>query len=291
MIYRRGNFRLLSREAELRYNFIRVIKVDIALWGSFELEGSSLYEVNLGNLFLRFQIRGDELQYAAESGDSGFACTPLHPVRWKRTFEDLTWHRCILYEENTNLRIKPILPDKPVLVRTMKAVQIPPGRGTVFYFQMPVWVRLEIVTAKSGDILLGDYPTESMSKTWFGDPINGELSYALRTRAVRLEENLKEESHVITCPMTIRNGTEVTLTFERINLQVEYMSVFSSGNRLWTNAASVVFRGPDQFSQINFSSLPPKIVRNPKKWSEPRLNIAKNLMRKSFLFLKKLTGL
>jgi hypothetical protein len=265
--------------------------MSVALWGNFELDNSTLYEAHFGKLALRLRPRADELQYAADISVSDFACSPLHPVRWKNAFEELSWNRCILYEDKTTLRIKPILPDKPVLVRTMTAVQIPAGKKTVFYFQMPIWVRLEIVTRKSGNIFLGDFPSESLSKTWFGNPLTGELCYALRTRAVRVEDELKAEPHVITCPLKIRNGTEAGLTFERINLQVEYMSVFASENRLWTNSASVVFRGADQFSQINFSSLPPKIARNPKKWSEPRLNIAKSIMRKSFLFLKKLTGL
>ncbi len=261
------------------------------MWGDFILAEGKLYELQLGAFLCKIRRISDELHYMVDDEVLDFKVSPLHSIRWKKEYDEIGWKRCVVYENETKFRISPALPDKPVLVRTLTMVKIPGYKDTLFYIQIPVWIRCEVLTRSGSNVVLTDLSSEKLSKSWFGDPVNGEPCYALRTHAVRSLEELIAEPHLITCPLTIRNGIDPPLSFERINLHVEFMSVFEGEAQLWTNSAGVVFRGIDQVSQISFSNSPPPAAGNAVKRTDARQKMSHSLMRKSFLFLKKLTGI
>jgi hypothetical protein len=130
-----------------------------------------------------------------------------------------------------------------------------------------------------------------LSNTWFGDPSAGELCYSLDAPLRRSPLQMEDPSSTVTCPLAVRNGSEEKLDFERICVHVENLSIFEDDNgRLWTNEIKVLFKGADQVSQLTMQSKPPSDVPSARKLATPRESLDKNIIRKSFVFFRQITG-
>jgi hypothetical protein len=61
-----------------------------------------------------------------------------------------------------------------------------------------------------------EIPSQTLSNTWFGDTMNGELCYALTTRALRkVEEHVTLPERII-CPVRILNNGNEALDFQSL---------------------------------------------------------------------------
>jgi hypothetical protein len=63
--------------------------------------------------------------------------------------------------------------------------------------------------------------------------------------------------HLAVCLLSISNDCEADLAFEKICIHVENLSVFRSAQRLWANRLNVIFKGPEQATQIEIVHTPP----------------------------------
>ncbi len=182
------------------------------------------------------------------------------------------------------------MPDKPVVVRPEHAVQVPLKKNTSFYVGIYLWLQLFGI-APGASVKICEYPTVKLSKTWFGDNENGEICYILKTKAIRTLEKTTPAFFHATCPVHVFNNSEGMLDFKRICLHVELLTLYGDGNRLWANEARVLFKGADQVSQINLSNTAPKEALHSVKISGPRTTAAPSIVKRSFYFLKYLSGL
>ena len=91
------------------------------------------------------------------------------------------------------------------------------------------------------------------------------------------------------CPLSITNDSDTDLVFERICLHVENLSVFRSPRRLWTNLLNVLFRGPEQGTQIEIDRGPPGFEKGLALFAEARQPSAGWNIRKTFGILKSFT--
>ncbi len=95
--------------------------------------------------------------------------------------ENLTWNRYIYKSELNIIRFVPYLPDRPVVVDPESPIRILPDNSALFFVSIPSWIR--IFTGTQEKIMLLEVPAEVLSNTWFGDPMEGELCYSLKTLA------------------------------------------------------------------------------------------------------------
>jgi hypothetical protein len=88
----------------------------------------------------------------------------------------------------------------------------------------------------------------------------------------------------------IRNQAPSDLDFQRICIRVEHLSVYQGETRLWTNRVEVLFRGEDLTSQIIFNRDVPGFDEVAELLCTAREPAERSLLKKSFFFLKSLTG-
>jgi hypothetical protein len=161
--------------------------------------------------------------------------------------ESSQW-RHYLHTVNAPVQPAPVLPDRPVVVRPDRALTLLPGETAQFFVEIPVWFRLSCADGRRTRIF--EEPICMLSQTWFGDPITGELCYGLATRLHQGLDSIEPSAHLAVCPLAITNDSETDLAFEKICMHVENLSVFRGPRRLWTNRLNVVFKGPEQATQI-----------------------------------------
>ena len=181
----------------------------------------------------------------------------------------------------------PVLPDRPVVVRPDRSLTILPGQSTVFFLELPLWFRLSVTGQRATRIF--EEPLSILTRTWFGDPVTGELCWGLATRLHHSVESLTATAAMAVCPLMIENDSESDLDFAKLCLHVENLSVFRGVRFLWTNSLHAVFKGADQTTQMEIVDTPPDFEPGLVSLSEARLPSAGWNIRRTFGMLKYFT--
>ncbi len=263
------------------------------LWEPKSLANEGWYHARIGPLDLWVR-RSPEDWYVAHEREPGreqveVPPAPLHPAQSTARVDRLTWNRWVAGEEAARMRLVPCMPDRAVVIRPRYPLNVPRGKEVLFFVSLPVWAR--VLVGESESEALCELPAVVLNKTWFGDPITGELCYSLKTKVLRQIEMVENHAHQAVCPVLIRNQAFADLDFQRICIRVEYLSVYRGLTRLWTNQVEVQFHGEELNSTIITGRGAPDFERAAEKLSEARLPPERSLLKKSFSFLKALTGI
>jgi hypothetical protein len=195
--------------------------------------------------------------------------------------------RHYLHRESGRVQPTPVLPDRPIVVRPDRSLTLLPGQSTLFFLEIPVWFRLSTTGLRPARIF--EEPLCTMTRTWFGDPVTGELCWGLATRLHHSVESVEAAAWIAVCPLLIENDSETDLDFEKICLHVENLSVFRGPKRLWANSLNVIFKGPEQATQTEIVHTPPEFERGLQMVSPARQPAAGWNIRKTFGMLKYFT--
>jgi hypothetical protein len=195
--------------------------------------------------------------------------------------------RHYLHRDSGTMQPSPVLPDRAVVVRPDRALTLLPGQSTIFFLELPVWFRLSTTGHRPARVF--EEPLSVLSRTWFGDPVTGELCWALATRLHHSTESVNSAADRAVCPLMIENDSESDLEFQKICLHVENLSIFRGRRHLWTNSLHAVFKGPDQATQIEIVHTPPGFEEGMVPLSEARLPSSGWNIRRTFGMLKYFT--
>jgi hypothetical protein len=195
--------------------------------------------------------------------------------------------RHYLHRENGSVQPIPALPDRPLVVRPDRSLTILPGQSAIFFLELPVWFRLSTIGYRPTRIF--EEPLSLLTRTWFGDPVTGELCWGLATRLHHAIDSVNPSASIAVCPLMIENDSEIDLAFEKICLHVENLSVFRGVRHLWTNSLHAIFKGPDQATQIEIVHTPPDFEPDLTPLCEARLPAAGWNIRRTFGMLKYFT--
>jgi hypothetical protein len=195
--------------------------------------------------------------------------------------------RHYLHRESGLVQPCPVLPDKPMVVRPDRALTLLPGQSTIFFLEVPVWFRLSTTGPRAARIF--EEPLCVLTRTWFGDPVTGELCWGLAARLHHSIDSVEPSAWIAVCPLMIENDSDTDLDFEKICLHVENLSIFRGPLRLWANSLNVIFKGPDQATQIEIVHAPPGFEQGLALVSAARQPAAGWNIRKTFGMLKYFT--
>jgi len=195
--------------------------------------------------------------------------------------------RHYLHRDSGTMQPAPVLPDRPVVMRPDRALTLLPGQSTIFFLELPVWFRLSTSGYRPAKVF--EEPLTVLSRTWFGDPVTGELCWGLATRLHHSIESVEPSADRAVCPLMIENDSESDLEFQKICLHVENLSIFRGTRHLWTNSLHAVFKGPDQATQMEIVHTPPGFEEGMVPLSEARLPSAGWNIRRTFGMLKYFT--
>lgn len=249
--------------------------MNIEKWGSVTLStGEKADFFQLGDLRLWLKYKDEEIwighRYAVH-GDTG-KNSDSPP-------EDLEWARWAPKEPDNTIKMMPVFPDLPLVVNSEYPLRVNPGGSIQIFTRIPVWIRISI---GKKDTVLTELPTATLSRTWFGTPMEGELCYWATTKARRSLSNVERKPYLVSCPIQITNKTDEDLDFEKFCFRVERLKLFLYKEELWSDETRIVYQGEEQHSDISMSGRLPKGMDDARLISPPRKPEQRSLATRTF---------
>ena len=255
------------------------------MWEKRSIEEGKIYFGKLGNTSFWIKKNGNEWKIANER-------TKGHPEAVDFTSladepEGIKWNSYIA-DRNSILNILPALPDRPIVLKPKNIFQLLPGMNVQLYFHIPVWIQFYSGNIKKENMIT-ELSSIELSSTWFGDPDNGVLSYSLQSEINTNLTKTGQHHNETLCSVKIINNSPTILNFQRLLLNVEFLGTYSENNHLFTSEIKVTFKGENAVSDIDYSHHAPSFLKQSKQLTTPRNSERKNVLRKSFHFIKSLT--
>jgi hypothetical protein len=262
----------------------------MSIWEPVEIPVGRCVSWRLGKLSVwveRYEKEWHVLPvYAEEAG-----AVPEFIVRNKADKPVSSDWRHFLLREGSWVSPSPAMPDRPVILRPDRVLVLLPGEKAQFFVSLPVALRLSVGrTAGGRKKRLCEHPIMPLANAWFGDPVSGELCYFAAARLYHEYDQVPRSPFHAVCPLKISNESERELQFDRICLHTEFLGVYRGPDRYWTNEVSVLFRGPEQVTQILPSKSAPFFEGAAKLVTEPRQAVENWYFKRTFDLLKYFTG-
>lgn len=223
------------------------------LWKPHVIKENQTLDLSLGSLRLLIYrgTRDWHVAYETEDGADercsiSISTGPFDP--------DRDWTRWIVDEQIEHIQLKPQLPDRPLIVRPEMPMCLMPKQSVQFFISIPVWLAITFGTKLEQVV---EIPTTTLSNSWFGPFTEGELCYAVKTKAKSHQHDLGSRAHRVMFPLEIRNASKERLNFERLCVRPQFLNIFQGKTRMWTSKGRVSYRGEDVWSRIVYSSLAP----------------------------------
>ena len=206
--------------------------------------------------------------------------------------EDAAWTRWAAGSVLPPVRVRPVLPDRPVVVRPAQPFRILKGGVAKIYVRTPVWVRVELATEPE-PLEITDLATVRLSNTWFGSLFEGVLCYWTETAARRSLKGVVSRPHLVTTPMVIHNAVEEEMPIEKICLHTQHLAVYEAGGALWTSEVKLERSDPDPTKPDRFdiSDGPPEEAPGATLLSAAREKPRGGVLASAFGLLSALPGL
>ena len=259
-------------------------KTTKSIWCEHEISPRKVHNWAIGDLNLWCKRTSQEIQFAQNRfppNDDG--------TKIKEPPEDISWSRFALKKEHPLIRISPLFPDRPVVVKPETLFKLTQGIQARIYVRVPIWLKIELTTREP--ITLVEIPTVVLSNTWFGSFLEGELCYWISSSARREIEPDPKRNYLAICPIQMANKSEIDLSIEKLCLRVANLSLFFDGKQLWSDETKVTYKGEEATSQIEFSGKPPIEAPAAEIIAPPRSPIKKGLVAQTFSSLKDLPGI
>lgn len=255
-------------------------RVQSGPWGEIELDDGDDRLIEVGPLRLRLRRSRGEL-WLAHSRE-GEATPP------DMEGEGVEWSRWALPRNRDRLRLRPVLPDRPLVVEPEQTFHLMRGAEIRVYVRVPVRVQLELFGAT--DVPLEEIPTVILSDTWFGDFMEGEVAYFLPTTARREMRDELFAPHLTVCPLQLSNGASEELEVKKIALRVAHLSIFGRDGELWADETGVHYRGDEVGSDLRMAGRAPVEARDAALLTPPRTPVGRSLRARTFARLRSLPG-
>lgn len=210
------------------------------------------------------------------------------------------WLRWVAGPE-TRVSLRPAVPDRLLVVSHEYLYHLPPHGESRIYVRIPLFVQVTLSGEERGsgprsdvvvaDVVVADVPSMVLSDTWWGTVTEGELAYWLTTTArVSLTDDLFLP-HVGMCPIHLVNHAPHALPVDRFAVRVPHLSLFSDGDKNWTDEVSVRYAGSPEGSEIRFGGRPPSEAPGARLVTAPRVPLDRGFHARTFDRLKSLSGL
>lgn len=250
-------------------------------WTPFPIATGQTVALELGPLAVRLHKASGEWylhwEYEQEDEDD--------PVTAERTVstEPLAienFDRFVCGTDNT-AALKPLLADRPIVVRPRQRVYVLPGEETTFYIGTPVWIRIEVGEPPR---VLREIPVMRLSDTWFGPSTReGELCYAARTHARSSLQEVPRRPYRAITPVRIQNRALTQLPIDKLSLPVPLLSLYGNGEgELWTEGVSLTRASDSDMASLLVTSGPPHDAREAQLLTAPRIHPEKAGLVRAF---------
>jgi hypothetical protein len=252
------------------------------IWGEYPTVENKTGLIKVGPLSIFHKRVANEVWISSRTTETGDKEIPQS--------EGHDWSRWALTGTESNaIRLKPVFPDKSVIVLSEFPFRLVPGADVVVYTRIPIHVTVS--GTGNHNRLLTEIPSVLMAKTWFGAFTEGETCFWLTTTARRTLTDEIFFPHLVVCPIYIKNNSEEELHVEKLCLRVQRMSIFILNNRLWSDRIEINHKGDAHLSEVHMTGKIPAEASGAELISAPRSPQRKSLAERTFKFIHELPGI
>ena len=204
------------------------------------------------------------------------------------TMDDLADEQDVLHYytgESNELLLVPALPDKAVVFRNNKNIKISAGESASLFFRIPLTLQFYFQEVKDEKRLV-EIPLHRLSDTWFGEMDNGEPAYSIGSNYDQSFSAVHTTLWEAVSSVEIINNTASVLDLQRLILRVEDYNLYMKNKQILTSHATIEFKGQEQAGSVNVSELAKIHGEKPVQIAKSRSSDSKNLLRRSFFFIK-----
>lgn len=245
------------------------------IWGDKTLEPGKMEFFSIANLRLWILFKDSDLwigyQHLSKEEEKSFD--------GQEPPEDLDWTRWAMEGEIPIVRLVPVFPDLPLVVKSEYTLKISTNSKIQVFARMPIWIRVFIPRS---NYRLMEVPIIPLSRTWFGTPVEGELCYHATTKARRDLSKIEPKPYLVNCPILISNQSEEDLIFENFCYRVERLGIYLHENELWADQTQIIYQGENLNSDVVMTGKLPKGIAKKQLITEPRKKIHKSLATRTF---------
>lgn len=182
-------------------------------------------------------------------------------------------------------RLHPVLADRAVVVRPDIPLYVLAGERVTLYVSTPLWIRVEVGEPAR---LLQEIPSFRPSDTWFGPSTReGELCYASKTEGRLRLQDLPRRLHRAITPIHVRNFGSDALHIERVQVPVQYLSLFEGhDHHLWTQSVTLDRETAGDVATVRFAETDiPEEAGRTTQLGGPRLHVRTSMIVRTFTSL------
>lgn len=264
------------------------MKSSQTFWQTHSITAGNLYSCSLGFIRIWIKKEDNDLYMTYKRYKELQDTSDLIEFKDEMDQQNIMWTRWILDHKSASIFFEPVLPDKPLIIRPEIPIIIPAGKEGNFFINIPLWIQIGIIEEKP--LVLTEIPVYILSNSWFGDTLSGELCYSKSSLIRKNFNDLDNNVWNAVCAVHIKNNSKTELSFDRFCLHVENLTLYEGEKRLWANSVKIVFQGEDQLTQISILKTKPNFEKTGRIISKPRIQIDDNIIRKSFQFLRNISG-
>ncbi|MDP2335438.1 MAG: hypothetical protein Q8N05_03100 [Bacteroidota bacterium] len=183
------------------------------------------------------------------------------------------------------LIVVPALPNKAVVFRNNRNIKISAGESANLFFRIPLTMQFYFQEVKDENRLM-EMPLQRLSDTWFGEIDSGEPAYSIGSNYEKSFSEIRATAWEAVSSVGIINNTAGVLELQRLILRVEDFNIYLKNNQLLTSHATIEFKGQEQAGSVNLGFRKDIHGEKPVLAAKPRSSDTKNLLRRSFFFIK-----
>ena len=248
------------------------------MWGDISLQDPGETSLSLADLEVRVARRHGVYRIHLDGAVANQL--PAIPDGWRE----------VHVGADTRLAIVPATPDLPVVLKPQEPIAVAPGQSVTYRVALPVWIRVVTLDRDqrrgAREETLLDLPVRTLKRTWFGTAEAGEVGYGWSFLPRAREAHLR---HRFSVPLTVHNGSQSVLWFERLLLRVVHLDIYRVNAALESNGVTVSFKGSEQLSQITFEPASSVSARGGELLGGHRVSTSQDIIKRSFLWLRDLT--
>jgi len=183
------------------------------------------------------------------------------------------------------LLVVPALPNKAVVFRNNKNIKISAGESSNLYFRIPLTIQFYFQEVKDENCLF-EMPLQRLSDTWFGEIDSGEPAYSIGSNYDNSFADVRATAWESISSVEIINNTSSVLDLQRLILRVEDFSLYLKNKQLLSDYTTIEFKGQEHAGSVNLGIRKEIHGEEPLQMAKPRSLESKNLLRRSFFFIK-----
>lgn len=263
-------------------------------WGLRSLDSQGVVALRIGPRDFWLQARDGEIWVAHSAPPplaEGSTDPSLLPALETEPPEGVDWARWATPGGETEISFRPAFPERPLVLQPERPFRLLSGASARVFVRVPLQIRLELQLGdREQPHLLAEFPSISMSDTWWGDVMDGELAWWLPTSARREIRPELHQPHLAVCPLHLTNRSGADLAVDKLAFRVVHLSLFRHGTELWSDESRVVYQGNTEGSRIDMSGAPPPEAPEASLVVPPRIRSQKGFRARTFHRLMSLSG-